>query len=148
MKPHLRFTGALWSCSLGPRSTYGRTLLDAWRAFALLLALALPVPAIAFDPMSDDDLRWQFAYTALHLADYGQTGDIANHPGIRELNPLLGPHPSRARIRNYFAATLLAHWAVTYALPAEHRRKWQAATITLEAVVVSRNAYLGLRVRW
>lgn len=115
------------------------------RAAAAILLCAAG-GAHAGEPFSTRDWQLQLAYTAVHLADYAQTRDIKNRPGMRELNPLLGDHPGDARVRNYFAATLAAHWAITYALSPKYRPYWQGVTIAIEVGVVARNYNIGLRV--
>lgn len=114
---------------------------------ALGLALALPCAA---EPWTREEWLAQGAYTVLHVADWQQTRTIARSaasggPWI-ERNPVLGPRPSQAQVNRYMATTLVAHWAVAYALPPEWRREWQRGTIALELGVVRGNYKLGIGV--
>lgn len=110
-----------------------------------MIAAALLSVALA-SPFTADDWWREAAFAGLLVMDWQQTHDIGRHPGMYELNPLLGRHPSAGRIDRYFAASLAAHAVIAYALPAPQRRMFQNATVVAEAVVVGRNAYLGLRV--
>ena len=117
----------------------------------LLLTLALCTPQAYAGDWSRADTQRQIIYTALHVADWRQTRQIARQCGsgeYRELNPVLGPCPSLSRVDNYFLATGLAHYALAYLMPAPQRRYWQTATITLQVAAVGNNAAVGLRIKW
>lgn len=98
--------------------------------------------------MDTDSLTRQWAYTALHVADWAQTRNIARSASVGgswiETNPILGPRPSQARVNRYFVATLAAHWAISYNLSPALRREWQIGTIALQAIVVRNNYQLGI----
>lgn len=117
----------------------------------LAAVLGLGVWAAAFaiharaEDFSTSDWARQWTYTAIHVADWGTTLDIKNHPDLQEINPLLGHHPSDARINTYMAGTLAAHWAISYALPERWRPTWQYVTIGIDGAVVAHNFSLGLR---
>lgn len=118
---------------------------QARRYFALWAALAAlgTLPALA--DLSHTDLARQITYSALHVADWNQTRRIAASNGRWiELNPILGPSPSQSRVNRYFAATLVAHWAITYTLPERWRKPWQETTIILQASVIQSNYRLGI----
>ncbi len=112
------------------------------------LALLLLSGSACAEPFTVDDWKREAAFAALTVMDWQQTHDIARHPGMFELNPLLGRHPSAGRIDRYFAASLLAHVALARILAPQYRVTFQRATIVAEAVVVGRNTYLGLRVQF
>lgn len=117
------------------------------RPFVLALLLA-SASAQAAEPLSADEWKREAAFLVLGAIDYGQTRDIANHPGMYEYNPLLGDHPSDARIRNYFLAAGAAHLGITYLLPRRYRPTWQWGSLILEAGFVAHNYSVGLRVDW
>ena len=94
---------------------------------------------------TETDTALQLSYTALHVADWGQTLDIENHPGHYETNPILGRNPSRGEINTYFAGTLALHWLIARALPQKWRSHFQLGTIALEFGVVSDNYSAGIR---
>ena len=81
------------------------------------------------------------ATTALLLAaDWGQTRDIAAHPErFKEVNPILGPHPSTRRVDAYFAGAMLGTVGLTFVLPPQTRRLVLGGLATLEVMVVIRN---------
>lgn len=88
----------------------------------------------------------QAAYLSLHYADWRQTIQLAEHPDYHELNPIIGKHPSRQRVDNYFAATAVAHTAVSVMLPPRWRSRWQYFTIATQGLVVHHNYQIGWRV--
>ncbi|MEK7193917.1 MAG: hypothetical protein AAB651_01000 [Patescibacteria group bacterium] len=51
------------------------------------------------------------------LRDYQQTLDIKNQPGMTEVNPLLGKHPSDSVILGYAAVTIPLIYFIGMALP-------------------------------
>ena len=75
-----------------------------------------------------------------------QTMDIKNHPGYYEMNPLMGKHPSDARLRNYSIAAIAGHVAITQLLPDQYRPAWQWGTIGVEAGYVLHNRSIGLKI--
>ena len=94
-----------------------------------------------------DSLR-QGAVLAAFYADYTQTCQIAQSPNLRELNPILGPHPSRTAINRYFITGAALHTAIAYFLPTDARRKWQNGTIAIEIGFIAHNQFnLDVRVR-
>lgn len=97
---------------------------------------------------SQRDTALQLSYTALHIADWGQTLDIENHPGHFETNPILGSHPTRGEINTYFASTLALHWLIARVLPQKWRNQFQLGTIALEFDVVTDNRSAGIRVNF
>jgi hypothetical protein len=120
--------------------------------------------------LSKGQIAAETAFVALMYVDYRQTMDIRgwcdrNNVGAGkatyhadgtvtwengascdayEGNPLLGEHPSDARIRNYFVGATLAHVAIAKALPTEYRPYWQGAGILLQLVTVIKNKQIGM----
>jgi hypothetical protein len=94
------------------------------------------------------DTALQLSYTALHIADWGQTLDIENHPNRYETNPILGANPTRGEINTYFATTLGLHWLIARVLPQKWRTQFQLGTIALEFNVVNDNRSAGIRVNF
>ncbi len=86
----------------------------------------------------------EMAYQSLALVDARQSQYIANTPKYYEINPLVRKYG----VKKYFIATGLGHAAVTYLLPDEYKKPWLVGTIALEAVVVGRNKYLGIKMRF
>jgi hypothetical protein len=82
------------------------------------------------------------AYLALHVADWGQTRNIAKHPDTwHETNPILGKHPSTSDVDRYFALTGLGHVALSKLLEDSPTLKnwFQGMTIMMEAGTVRKN---------
>ena len=135
--------------------------------FVILVCALLSSPVYAFDEWSKTDVGLQVVYTALHIIDWGQTRWLSENyyketPFVSVLgntttfgrkvvtkeegNFILGKHPSKPAIDIYFASTLLAHAAITHALPKEYRPYWQCITIGLEGTVVGLNASVGAKI--
>jgi hypothetical protein len=101
------------------------------------------LPAIAAEWSATDRALLVSAYAA-ELADYGLTMDIKRHPGLRELNPILGAHPSDAKVTVYFAGAAAATWALASALPPVYRAAYLGGVVVVECAIVAHNAHLGL----
>ncbi len=100
---------------------------------------------------SKKDTYWQAAYFATHLADWGQTLDIAGQcesGSYYETNPILGKCPSAQTVNAYFLGTALLHYGAAKMLPRKYRRMFQAGTIGMELSYISNNASIGLNVKF
>lgn len=134
-----------------------RTVCALFRSFctkgthlgcALLIVLLLSCPAHA-DEWTRADTYREVAYLALHVADWGQTLYISDHPReFHENNPILGSHPSRGEVNTYFIATGLLHPVVSYGLkkyaPPGWSEAWQYVTIGIEVGAVANNLSIGI----
>jgi len=122
--------------------------------FSFVLALIFWVgpclhKAEAADPWDGQDIGLEVTYQILHLIDWGQTLDIAAQPEhYREINPLMGDHPSRSRVNAYMGASALAHLGITHFLPKSWRPYWQGLTIGMTGALVIHNFNIGLQVRF
>jgi hypothetical protein len=112
---------------------------------AVWIALVAPAAASAED-WTARDTALEVVYAVAQAADWRQTLDIA--AAGREINPVLGPHPSAGVVHTYFASTLVAHALVARALPRPWREGWQAAWIVIETGYVARNVSLGWRIQF
>lgn len=133
----------------------GKKLVDnglrSWcqrSAKVFLILLLLSCPACA-DEWTRADTYREVAYFALHVADWGQTLEISDHPEKwHEHNPILGSHPSRGEVNAYFIATGLLHPVVSYGLrkyaPDGWVQAWQYGTIGIELYCTSSNMRLGI----
>lgn len=117
---------------------------------ASILISCLTAKAEAFDTWSSQDVKLQATYSVLHVLDWMQTLDIKNHRerDVYETNPVLGKHPSNAKINAYMGSTLILNAVVTHILPSKYRPWWQVAGISVEASCVVNNYNLGLRVKF
>ena len=121
---------------------------------AMLLAATLFYGCAGWS--TEDKVR-QGVYTALHLADWAQTREIAEKPDeYHETNCALGDHPSKGEVDVYMGGTLIAHWVISDLLPTKWRVPlidaqinprawWQSVTIGVEAACVVNNYSIGLR---
>lgn len=122
---------------------------------ALLLLIFAAGTAHAGDDWTREDTYRQAALTALLIADWAQTRYIAKHPdqcnnkGCLEEDGgarlWIGRHPTIGKVNNYFASSILANVAISYALPREWRHVWQYAHIVYEAGTVGRNRSIGIK---
>lgn len=114
------------------------------KIIAILLYL-IPLTASADEWTTADTYR-QAVFTAVDLMDWRQTQDIARHPNLEETNPLLGKHPTNAKINQMLVATYAIQLGVAYALPENYRAIWQYSSIAWELVMVGNNRRLGLKI--
>lgn len=93
------------------------------------------------------DLMLIVAAVVLLILDMRQTLDIKNHPGIHEINPLLGKHPTDTRIYTYFATCITAFLAITHFMPPEYQAFWGGGIAAVELFFfVIPNHQLGLKI--
>ena len=114
----------------------------------LVLAFGLSAPAIAW---TEKDTAWQLAYLSAHIADWGQTRDIAAQCGsglYYETNPVLGRCPSSQWVNTYFIGTALLHAGVANILSPKMRRLFQAGTLGMELNYIKSNANIGLKINF
>lgn len=97
----------------------------------LLLALACALGCGA--SMRPVDVVGQAAFTAVILADFGQTKAAIGREGLYEGNPILGRDGERVPPAVYFASILVLHAAVAALLPSTWRTMWQGGAIGIEA---------------
>jgi hypothetical protein len=87
----------------------------------------------------------QATYTVLHVADWGQTRYIAEHPDEHyEYNPLIGKHPSKSKVDAYMLASLIGHYAVVSVLPDPYRHWFQVGTLAIKTGLVGHNISAGI----
>jgi hypothetical protein len=126
---------------------------------AIFLMFSLSAPVFAVDPMSRTDIVLELVFFGIYAVDWGQTLAITNHEdnGYYEINPVIGKHPSRARVNTVFAACALGQIAGTILLPARYnffgaavhpRRIWQLAFIGVSSACVVNNFRIGLHVEF
>ena len=106
-----------------------------------LLALCLALPCRAGDrsPWTTQDTLWELGYAATVAMDCSQSRQIEN--GGYERNPLLPRHPSAKTITQLCVLNVIAHVGISYVLKTPWRRRFQVATVVIEAGVVADNYY-------
>jgi len=116
--------------------------------FAAILAFMLFTPAA--NAWTKQDTMWETAYLTAHVADWGQTRDIAKHCSstgkYQESNALLGECPSAQMVNAYFVGTALLHTGVAHMLPRKYRRMFQVGTLGMQLNVINSNKQIGLKV--
>lgn len=113
------------------------------------LALALShTPTQAGAPWTTEDIWLESAWQVLHVIDWGQTHHVANRPGHRESNPILGDHPARRHTAMFFTTIAGLHWAVSHSLGAENRLRWQWLSIGGKGHAVWRNWLVGVKFKF
>src|ERR1019366_421470 len=96
------------------------------------------------DEWTEADTVREAVYLTLHAIDWNQTLQIANHPDLQESNPILGQHPSAAKINEYMAGAALLQITVAYFLPEKYRKAFQYIAIGEKIPNVLGNFSLGL----
>lgn len=110
----------------------------------LILIVFFSTPVLAGDWTRADTYR-ELAWTAILIADYGQTMNAARHPDrFIERNLILGEHPSTAAVSAYFLSVAIIHPVISYYLPPTYRKWWQYITIGVEVGYVTHNFAAGV----
>lgn len=94
----------------------------------------------------------EYVFDAALAADMITTADIHNHYGMYETNPVMGRHPSDAKIAVYGAASAVVHAGVTLLMQHENVNPkiiqvWEFFSIGFEIGYVAHNYHLGLRMK-
>jgi len=119
------------------------------KRFTMVLIITLFIliaqPVFAADPWTREDTYREAAFAAITVADWSQTLQIADHPEKwKELNPILGSHPSRGEVSIYMGTSIILHAAIAYILPQPYRTWWQYAWIGIETAAVGQNLSVGI----
>lgn len=92
------------------------------------------------------ELAVQGMFLALGLTDWGQTTNFTQHKKrqYEEVNPILGKHPSRAKVNTLIPLGLAAHTLSAYALPRPYRHILQGLGLAGEGIAVANNTSRGI----
>jgi hypothetical protein len=86
---------------------------------------------------------------ALTVADWGQTRMIARNPQTyRELNPILGPHPSQSKVDAYMIGYLATQYLIAECAPEPIKTILLTYVLTVQANAVRNNRSIGLQIRF
>lgn len=99
----------------------------------------------SFSRFSSEDLKYQYILTAETGIDLYQTSKFDEYPLIEEENPLLSANPSDEELVVMGSLAIAGQWFVTWALPPNHRRKWQMFMIGIETRCVISNRIKGVK---
>jgi hypothetical protein len=122
------------------------------KTFILFLFL---LPSVAFAQWTTEQRTLAAITATAFVIDYGQTNDLVFRQRHRdcsvgcytERNPILGRHPTRARMNAYFALTPVVTYLVLDNINSESRT-WALRGLTaIEIAAVGNNIHLGLSVR-
>lgn len=96
--------------------------------------------------------KTEWVFDAALAADMMTTLDIRHHPGYYEQNPILGQHPSDAKVIGYVALSAALHAFITNEMVTEHVpmpiiQTWEAGSIAIEVGCAAHNYHIGLRFR-
>jgi len=115
--------------------------------FFLVLLIACTLSAST--PWNRQDVAMEGLFVASAIQDWGQTLDIQSDPfHLQEQNSIMGRHPTRATVNEYFATAILLHVMVANQLSGSWRTAWQMTWIGLEAGTIQRNYRLGIRLNF
>lgn len=113
-----------------------------------IFLLFVPNFSQAGEKWDNSTIALEVSWQIIHALDWGTTLDIASHPRMYEMNPILGDHPSRGTINAYMLAGAILHPIVTEVLPVRWRVWWQAITIGMSGACVINNFNAGLSIRF
>jgi hypothetical protein len=115
----------------------------------IALTMLLTLPVLAADPWTPTQYALEGSYQAALLCDWRQTSDFhktwkptwggGTSYGVAEVNPLLGRHPSQAKINEMCAMSSIGHVLISEVLPSGWRTAWQGVTVGLEVGMVAHN---------
>lgn len=97
-------------------------------------------------PWTEDEKRLFYVHSALVLADWSQTRQIAKNPTqYVEYNPFLGKQPSVEKVDLFMAATLVGSYYLFDSMD-ENRQKYLLFASIGRGVIVGHNLNIGLRI--
>lgn len=111
-----------------------------------LILTTFPNTGLAADKWSTQDKTLEATWQALHFIDWRQTRYIAKNPDdYREMNPILGNHPSTTEVDIYMLTGAVLHPIVTHFLPEKYRPWWLGISIGMSGACVINNFAVGIR---
>lgn len=134
--------------------------------FALLQGAVPSAFGAEVEPWTREQVVLEVAFAGLAAVDLRQTLELIDRQGQaqaqrrrclestesctfgcepRELNPVLGKHPTKQAAVAWMVSAVVLHGVVSYILPQRLRTRWQYVTIGWEGSVVWRNWQTGLR---
>jgi hypothetical protein len=127
--------------------------LGAFTALALFLCSQSKADDSHYGNFFTTQSKLECVFDVALMADMMTTADIKNHPGLYETNPILGLHPSDAKIAAYGLTMAGLHAAITYEMvsndvPRGIITAWELVSIGVEAGYVVHNYRLGLRIKF
>lgn len=120
---------------------------------SLIIIFIFYTPLFSSDEWTTQDTILQLSVIALTTYDLMQTYTfLYTEPyiseGHKEMNPLMGPHPSKSRFYAVGIGFIAFHSFVSYVLPYKLRTIWQLMYINFEANMIYHNYQCGVRVKF
>ena len=116
---------------------------------ALAIAFAAALAGCASEPWDTTDKVLGYTALGAAVADWGQARYVADNPAkFEDRNPLLGPHPSRAKVDAYFIGAIGGGYLIADGLPSRYRKLFLGGTAIVELRVVHHNRSVGIGFRW
>ncbi len=110
----------------------------------IVILACLPLDCEGAEPWTKEEVTYQIADEILFYIDRCQTQEAVMH-GFKEHNFILGKHPSRQTIDNYFIAVGIIHPVITHYLPRKYKMIWLKSTTMLQYIVIMNN---GFKLKW
>ena len=115
----------------------------------LIVLFLFPGWLYAADPWTKQDTYREIAALTLRTIDWKTTRDIARNPDrYKEINPLLGDHPSIGKVNTFFVLTTIIHPVISYYLPRDYRTAFQYISIGISGTAATINLWSGLKVKF
>lgn len=134
------------------------------RILLACLLLCVCTTTTQADDWTKMDTALQTAFVAATVADWAQTRQISSQPEFsrpadrtirsytqtryREMNPILGEHPSTRAVNTYFVTYIITHTTISYLLPKPYRTIWQSVFVGVEIAYVRSNYNIGLKIKF
>ena len=121
------------------------------RVTPIIIVVSLVLASCSWrpDPWRREDTYRHIVLTGLMVVDWQQTREVTKNPEkYRELNPILGEHPSGRTVDLYMAASYVTKTGIAYMLPETWRKRWQWLCIGSSGAFVIHNYSVGLKGEW
>lgn len=119
-----------------------------YRLLAIVVLVLLLMCEAKAEPWTKEQMQLGAIAAGLYVVDYGQTRNIAKNPQqFRELNPLLGSHPTLGQVNRHFLIGTAVVFSAAHFLP-QYRSTILKTFIVIETVNTVRNYHVGLRMEF
>jgi len=116
----------------------------------IILIFLFPLSSNAADEWTKTEIGLQTLSTGLQIIDWGTTLDAVDREdeGYRELNPLIGRHPSRGTVNTYFTISIVSNILLSHFLSNDGRKWWLSGRIIISGYLINNNYGIGLTVNF
>jgi hypothetical protein len=112
-----------------------------------LLGIIAALSGCASEPWDTTDRVLGAATLGLMVTDWGQARYIARHPAqYEENNPILGAHPSTAKVDAYFVCAIGGGYLLADNLESRYRKLFLGGAAAIEIHAIHNNYSIGVRV--